>query len=237
MDKRTANKSQPPCQSWGGQNVWSTTSTQGSFLNTPSNSQQLSAGLVSAQRSFYDHLQVSDQSCVNELNAILSGNNPHQSNPFKASHVSSGPSSNALFNATIPNTSSVPMSFHQQASLVLPTVNKGQPVPPKSHPQLNQQPQHLPFHSSQTTYKESFQPSVISQNLPLGLQDLSTAFPSCGQRVTRSQVSFEGANVDSAVFSGCDFGDALSSSEEQPQWTSSSHSRGELYFLCAPYYG
>ncbi|XP_040928109.1 uncharacterized protein LOC114861677 isoform X2 [Betta splendens] len=228
MDNQTANRNQPPCQSWLGQNVWPTPSTQGPFLNKPTNTQHLSTGLSSSQRSFFDPLQVSNQNCVSELNSILSGN-LHQSNLYKAPHISSGPSSTTLFtNCSIPNTSNI-MSFNQHTSSMLPTPSKGKTVPTKSHSQQNQglQPQHLPFHSSHNSYKASFQLPVENQNLPLGLQDLSTSLPSCGQRLNRPQASFEQAHVDSALFSGSTFGNALSSSEEQPQWTPSSHRVGE----------
>ncbi|XP_029017005.1 uncharacterized protein LOC114861679 isoform X3 [Betta splendens] len=226
MDNQTANRNQPPCQSWLGQNVWPTPSTQGPFLNKPTNTQHLSTGLSSSQRSFFDPLQVSNQNCVSELNSILSGN-LHQSNLYKAPHISSGPSSTTLFtNCSIPNTSNI-MSFNQHTPSMLPTPSKGKTVPTKSHSQQNQglQPQHLPFHSSHNSYKASFQLPVENQNLPLGLQDLSTSLPSCGQRLNRPQASFEQAHVDSALFSGSTFGNALSSSEEQPQWTPTSHSR------------
>ncbi|XP_070759879.1 uncharacterized protein [Enoplosus armatus] len=103
MDNLTANKSCIPCQSWADQNGWSTTSTQGPLLNPLANSQHLSLGSSSNQRPSYDHLQASSQSCMSDLSTLSSGNNAHHSALYKASHISSDPSSTTLFaNAAMP---------------------------------------------------------------------------------------------------------------------------------------
>lgn len=231
MDNRTANKSHIPCQSWVGQNGWSTSSAH-------SHSQHLSLGLSSGQRSYYDHLQVLGQSCVSDLSTLSSGNNTHHSNPYTTSHISSGPSSTTLFaNTAIPSASNT-VSFDQHTSSMPLTANKGKTVPPPSHPQQDQglQPQHFPFLSTHNTFKASFQPPVTNQGLPNGLQDLSTCLPSCGQCVSTSQAPFEGTIVESGGFSGCTHRNASSSFQEQPQWTASSHCSGKLYlyhwFVC-----
>lgn len=234
MDNLTTNKSHIPCQSWVNQNGWSTTSTQRPLLNTPTDSQHLSLGSSSDQRHCYDPLQVSSQSCVSSVGTLTSGNNTHHSNMFKKSHLSNNPSSTTLFtNTVIPSTSNT-MSFNQQSchgSSMPLTANPGKIVPQPSFPQQQGlQPQHLPFLSTHSPYKASFQPPVTNQGLPNGFQNLPTSLPSCGRRVSRSQAPFEGANVESAGFAGytCN---ASSSSQEQPQWTPSSHSRGKLPLL------
>ncbi|XP_026198993.1 uncharacterized protein LOC113150625 isoform X2 [Anabas testudineus] len=201
------------------------------LLNTPTDSQHLSLGSSSDQRHCYDPLQVSSQSCVSSVGTLTSGNNTHHSNMFKKSHLSNNPSSTTLFtNTVIPSTSNT-MSFNQQSchgSSMPLTANPGKIVPQPSFPQQQGlQPQHLPFLSTHSPYKASFQPPVTNQGLPNGFQNLPTSLPSCGRRVSRSQAPFEGANVESAGFAGytCN---ASSSSQEQPQWTPSSHSRGAV---------
>eukprot|EP00064_Thunnus_orientalis_P022179 superscaffoldBa00007261_g22365 len=79
MDNPTANKSHLPCQSWAGQNGWSTASTQGPLLNPLSSSQHLSLGSSSDQRPPYDHMQASDQSCLSDLSTLSSRSNTHHS--------------------------------------------------------------------------------------------------------------------------------------------------------------
>lgn len=229
MDNLTGNKSRIPCQSWVGQNGWSTTSTQRSLLNTPPDSQHLSLGSSSDHRSSYDHLQMSSQSC---LGTLSSENNTHHSNLFEISHISSNPSSTTLFtNTDIPSTSNT-MSYDQQSchtSSVLLSANQGNTVQPPSLCQQGQglQHQHLSFLSNHNPYKASFQPPVTNQGLP-GLQDLPTSLPAC---VSTAHAPFEGANVESAGFAGYTHTIASSSSQEQPQWTPSSHCRGKLYLF------
>lgn len=231
MDNLTANKSCIPSQSWGGQDDWSITSTQTSLLNTPPDSQHLSLGSSSDQTPSYDHLQMSSQSCHRTLS---SGNNTHHSNLFKASHISSNPSSTTLFTDTaIPSTSNT-MSYDQQSchnSSLLLAANQGNTMQTPALHQQGQglQPQHLPFLSDNNPYKESFQPPETNEGLP-GLQDLPTSLPAC---VSTAHAPFEGANVESAGYSHTI---ASSSFQEQPQWTPSSHCRGKLDLLVMCYW-
>lgn len=199
MDNLTANKSCIPCQSWEGQNGWSTASTQRPLLYKPPDSQHLSLGSSSDQIPFYDHPQMSSQSCVRSLS---SGNNTHHSNLFKTSHINSNPSSTSLFtNTALPSTSNT-MSYDQQnchmPSLLL-SANQGNTMQPPSRRQQGQglEPQHLPFLSDHDPFKESFQHSVTNEGLPE--QDLHSSLPAC---VSTAHASFEGANVESAGFTG-----------------------------------
>ncbi|XP_033475894.1 uncharacterized protein LOC117252805 isoform X2 [Epinephelus lanceolatus] len=205
MDNLTASKSHLPCQSWAGQNGWSTASTQGALLNPLPSSQHLSLGSSSDQRPSYDHMQESNQSCLNDLSALSSRNNTHHSALYKASHMSSNQVSTTLFGDTaIPSASHI-ISFAQQSphtSSLLLTSNQGKNIPPPSLPQTNPapqpcRPQHVPLVSPNNPYKASFQPPLTNQGLPNGLQDLPISLPSCGQR-------------------------------EQRQWMPSSHCRGAV---------
>ncbi|XP_040012240.1 uncharacterized protein LOC120805763 isoform X2 [Xiphias gladius] len=205
MDNTTANKSHIPCQSWVGQNGWSTASSDGPLLNPLAGSQHLSLGSSSEQRPSYDHLQTSNQSCLSDLSTLSSTNNTHHSALYKDSHISSNPSSTTLFaNTAIPSSSPL-ISFAQQSphtSSVLLTSNQRKTILPPSLPQQNQglqpsRPQQLPILSPHDPYKVSFRPPLTNQGLPSGLQDLPMSLPSCGQR-------------------------------EQPQWIPSSHCRGAV---------
>ncbi|XP_042344430.1 uncharacterized protein LOC121944638 isoform X2 [Plectropomus leopardus] len=190
MDNLTANKNHIPCQSWVNQNVWSTASTQGSLLNPLSSSQHLSLGLSSDQRASYDHLQESNQSCLNDLSTLSSRNSTHPSALYKASHISSNPSSTTLFaNSAVPSAAHI-ISFAQQdphTSSMLLNANQGKNIPPPSLSQANQAPQpcRLPLLSSNDPFKASFQPPLTSQGLSNGLQDQPISLPSCGQREQR----------------------------------------------------
>ncbi|TKS78560.1 hypothetical protein D9C73_012614 [Collichthys lucidus] len=125
MENLAANKSLVPCQSWGGQTDWSTTSAPGSLFNTMTNSQHLSLGLSSEQR--YNHRQASNPSCMSNIGTLSS------------SHHST--LSNSLFASTaIPNTSHS-ISFGQpspHASSMLLTANQGTNIPPPALVQTNQ---------------------------------------------------------------------------------------------------
>uniref|UniRef100_UPI0037E722ED uncharacterized protein isoform X2 n=1 Tax=Semicossyphus pulcher TaxID=241346 RepID=UPI0037E722ED len=190
MDDLTANKSHIPCQSWVGQNGWSTTSTQGPLLNPLPNSQHLNLGLSSDQRSSYNHLQMPNQSCMRDLSTLSSRNNTHQSALYKASQTSSNLSSSTLFSNTAMQSVSQIIPFAQEiphTSSVLLSANQGKNIPPLSLSQRNQtqQPygtQHLPLLSPHDPFKVSFQPPITNQGLPNGLQDLSISLSSCGQR-------------------------------------------------------
>ncbi|XP_074494954.1 uncharacterized protein LOC141769611 isoform X1 [Sebastes fasciatus] len=229
MDNLTANKSHIPCQSWAGQNGWSTTSAQGPLLNPLHSSQQLSLGSSSDQRLSYNHLQDSNQSCMSDLSTLSSRNNTHHSALYKASHISSNPSSNALFaNTAIPSASHI-ISFAQQTphtSSMLLTANQGKNIPPPSLPQTHQapqpcRPQDLPLFSPHDPYKAPFQPPLSNQSLPNGLL-------SCGQHVSTSQATFEGAYVEFAGVAGHTLSHASSTSQEKSQWIPSSHYRGAV---------
>ncbi|XP_075960564.1 uncharacterized protein LOC142964226 [Anarhichas minor] len=187
MDNLASNKSHIPCQSWAGQNVWSTASTQGSLLNPLPSSQHLSLGSSSDQRPSYDHLQESNQSCMSDLGSLSSRNDAHHAALYKASLLSSNPSSNALFaNTTVPGTSHM-ISFPQQTShtsSMLLTANHGKNIPPPSLPRTNQAPQPcgpqlLPPFPPHNPYKAPFQPPLSNQSLPNGL--LPVSLPPCGQ--------------------------------------------------------
>ncbi|XP_022608499.1 uncharacterized protein LOC111227338 isoform X1 [Seriola dumerili] len=236
MENPTANKSHLPCQSWVGQNGWSTTLTQGPPLNSVTSSQHLSLGLSSEQRPSYDHLQTSNQSCLSDLSTLSSTNNTHHSVLYKASHISSNLSSTTLFaNTAIPSASPLISCAQQspQTSSLLLTANQRKTIPLPSLPQPNQglqpsRPQHVPPLSPHDPYKASFRPLLTNQGLPSRLQDLPMSLPSCGQSVSASQPTLEGANVESAGVTGYTHSYGPSTSQEQPQWISSSHCTGAV---------
>ncbi|CAJ1069453.1 uncharacterized protein LOC117818719 isoform X2 [Xyrichtys novacula] len=184
MDDLTANKSHIPCQSWVGQNGWSVASTQGPPLNPLSSSQHLSLG-SSNQRSSYNHLQVSNQSCMRDLSTLSTRGNPHQPDLYKAPQAGSNPSSGTLFaSTTIPSVSQM-NPFAQEIPHTSPTllsVNQGKNIPSLSLAERNQVQQHLSLLPPQDPFKVSFQPQTNSQGLPNGLQNLPISLPSCGQR-------------------------------------------------------
>ncbi|XP_068455045.1 uncharacterized protein [Clinocottus analis] len=172
MDNLSSNKSHIPCQSWTGQNGWSTAPSQGSLLNPLPGSQHLS------QRPSYDHLQESSQSCMSGLGPA------HHSALYKASLISSNPSSNSLFAPpAVPSTSHM-ISFAQQTSHTAPmqlTANQGKNM--LSLPQTNQapqpcRPQLLPHLSPHNLYKAPFHHPSSNQSLPNRLQPVS--LPPCG---------------------------------------------------------
>lgn len=216
MENLAANKSLVPCQSWGGQTDWSTTSAQGSLFNTMTNSQHLSLGLSSEQR--YNHRQASNPSCMSNIGTLSS------------SHHSA--LSNSLFASTaIPNTSHS-ISFAQQSphtSSMLLTSNQGANIPPPALVQTNQarqpcRPQNLPH----DPYKASVQPALTHQDLLSRLQEVPVNLVSCGQRASTSQAAFQGGNVFGTA-PGYNHSQASSASQEQRQWVPSPHCRGELY--------
>lgn len=236
MDNTAANKNHIPCQTWGGQNGWSTASTQGQLLNPLASSQHLSLGSSSEQRPSYDLLQTSNQSCMSSLSTLSSTNNPHHSALYKTSHISSNPSSTMLFvNSAIPTVAPL-ISFAQQrpqTSSVLLTTNQQKPIPPPPLPLPNQglqtcRPQHLPLLVPHNPCKATFQPPLSNQGLPSGLQNLPVSLPSCGQHVNTSQAALEGVNVESAGVAGYAHSYGPSASQEQPQWIPSSHCSGKL---------
>lgn len=193
MDNLAANKSSIPCQSWLGQNGWSATTAQGPLFSSQPSSRSLSLGLSSDQRASYDHLQASNQSCMSDISALSSTHHPAL---YKASHMSSNPSSTPLFANTAVPTSSHSMSFAQQSphtSSMLLTANQGKNAPPPPLPQADQapqpcRPQHLPLLTPHDPYKAPFQPPVTNHGLPHGLQDLPLSLPSCGQREQRQWI-------------------------------------------------
>lgn len=206
MDNLAANKNNVPCQSWAGQNGWSTVSTQGSLFSPLPSSQHLSLDLSSSQRPSCDHLQASIHSCMRDISTLQS---THRTAMYETSHSSSNSSSIALFANTAIPSSSHGIPFAQQnphtSSMLLPT-NQGKHVPPPSLPQTNQapqpcRPQQLPLLSNQGHYKASFQPPFTDEGLPSGLQDLPLSLPSCGQQqVSTSQATSDGANVEFMEF-------------------------------------
>ncbi|XP_059193621.1 uncharacterized protein LOC131975100 [Centropristis striata] len=226
MDNLTTNKSHISCQSWAGQIGWSAISTQGSVLNPQPGSQHVSLGSSSDQRPSYDQLLSSNQSCMSDLSSLSSRNKTHPSALYKTSHISSNPSSNTLFaNTAIPSASHI-ISFAQQSShtsSTLLTANLGKIISPPPLPQTNQAPQ--PCRPQHLPYKTPFQPPLINQSLPNGLQDLPISLPSCGQRASTSQATFEGVNEE---FAGYTHSHASSTSQEQRQWISPSHCRGAV---------
>ncbi|XP_071339879.1 uncharacterized protein [Trachinotus anak] len=241
MENPTSNKSLLTCQSWVGQNGWSTTSTQGPPLNSVASSQHLSLCLSSEQRPSYDHLHTSNQSCLSDLSTLSSTNSSHHSVLYKASHISSNLSSTTLFaNTATPSASpliSCAQQSHQTSPVLLPG-NQQKTIPQPSVPQPNQglqpcRPQHLPPLSPHDPYKASFRPPLTNQGLTSGLQDLPMSLPSCGQRVSASQATLEGANVESAGVVGYTHSYDPSTSQEQPQWVPSPHCRGAVS-KCVP---
>ncbi|KAG7236465.1 hypothetical protein INR49_000839 [Caranx melampygus] len=234
MENSSASKSHLPCQSWLGQNGWSTASTPGGPpLNSVASSQHLGLGSSSGQRPSYNHLQTSNQSCLSDLSTLSSTNNLL----YKAPHASSHPlPSTMLFpNTAIPSASPLISCAQQspQTASVLLTANQQKTVPPPSLPQTNQalplcRPQHLPPPLPHDPYKASFRPPLTSQGLPGGLQDLPMSLPSCGQRASASQPALGGVTVGTAGVAGYAHSYGGATSHEQPQWVPSSHCRGAV---------
>ncbi|KAI4820447.1 hypothetical protein KUCAC02_028424 [Chaenocephalus aceratus] len=168
------HKSHVPCQSWAGQHGWSSTSTQGPLLDTLPSSQHQHLGSSSDQRPFYQHQQESEQSCMRDPGTILSGNTTHHSALYKASHISSNPSSNTLFANTATPSSSHINPFAQQnphTSPMLLSANQGKNILLPSLPQTIQsplpcRPQHPPLLSPHDLYKAPFQPLLTNQVYP-----------------------------------------------------------------------
>ncbi|XP_070690377.1 uncharacterized protein [Pempheris klunzingeri] len=229
MDNLTANKSHIPCQSWGGQNGWSTASAQGLPINPLPSSQHLSLGSSSDQRPSCGHLRASNQSCMSDLSTISSS---HHSSLYKASHISGNPSSAMLFSDSGTQNASNIISFAQQNPHILSvplTANQGKNMPPTPLPQTNQapqtcRPQHLLLLPPHDPYKASFQPLLTSQSLLNGLQGL----PSCRQRASTSQATSEGEDLEFSGIAGYTQSLAASTSQEQCQWIPSSHCRGAV---------
>nr|XP_020492250.1 uncharacterized protein LOC109986062 isoform X1 [Labrus bergylta]XP_020492251.1 uncharacterized protein LOC109986062 isoform X1 [Labrus bergylta] len=232
MDDLSANKGDIPCQSWIGHNSWSTTSNQGSLLNLQPSSQHLSLGPSSDQRSSYNHLQVPNQSCMRDLSTLSSRNNTHLSTLYKAPQTNGNPSSSMLFtNTAMPNVSQI-VPFHQEvphASSRLLSANQGKSISPLSLAQRNQAQQNLSMFPPHNQYKVSFQPPTTTQGLPdglpNGLQHFAISPASCGQRVSTSQATYDGANVEFAGVAECTHSYASSTSQEQYQWIPPSQCR------------
>ncbi|XP_063754024.1 uncharacterized protein LOC134874002 isoform X2 [Eleginops maclovinus] len=229
------HKSHVPCQSWAGQNGWSSTSTQGPLLDALPSSQHQQLGSSSDQRPFYQHQQESSQSCMRDPSTISSGNTTHHSALYKASQISSNPSSNTLFaNTAIPSSSHMnPFAqLNPHTSSMLLTANQGKNILLPSLPQTNQspqacRPQHPPLLSPHDLFKAPFPPQLTNQGLPDGLLPIS--LPSCGQRVSTSQATFEGVNVEFAGVAGYTHSHASSMSQEQHQWIPSSNCMGAVH--------
>ncbi|XP_051279773.1 uncharacterized protein LOC127376693 isoform X2 [Dicentrarchus labrax] len=182
MDNLAANKSHIPCQSWAGQNGWSTTSMQGSLFNPLASSQHLSLGSSSDQRPSYNHLQAPNLSCMNDMSTLSSA---HHSALYKASHINNNSSSTTLFANTAIPSSSHSISFAQQSphtSSMLLNANQGINIPQTNQAPQPCRPQHLPLLPPHDPYKASVQPPLTNQGLSNGLQDLPISLPSCGQR-------------------------------------------------------
>lgn len=229
MDDLTANKSHIPSQAWTGQNGWLTTSTQGSLFNPLPGSQHLSLGLSSFQRPSCDQVQMSSQSCMMHTNTSPS---THHSALFKASHNSS--SSTALF----PNTD-ISRSFHGGSYIQRPhtssvqlTAKQGKntsPLPFLKSTQAPQprQPQQLPSLSANSLYKIFHRPSPSRANRHQGLP---SDLPSCAQQgFSTCQATSGGVNVEFAGVSDNILSCSSTASQEQCQWTSSSHCGGEQH--------
>ncbi|XP_039660140.1 uncharacterized protein LOC120561204 [Perca fluviatilis] len=233
MDNLTSNKNHKPCQSWAGQNGWSTASTQGPHLNPLPGSQHVSLGSSSNQRPSYDHLQASNQSCMSDLSTVSSRNDTHHSAMYKDSQICNNPSSTTQF--AIPSASHI-ISFAQQSphtSSMLLNANQEKHIPPPSLHQTNHAPQpcssqNLQLPLPHNPYKVSFQRPLTDQGLPNRLQNLPISLPSCGQLVSASQATFEGAYVEFARVAGCTHSHASSPPQEQRQWIPSSHCSGAV---------
>ncbi|KAF3695428.1 hypothetical protein EXN66_Car011104 [Channa argus] len=224
MDNLTRNKGHIPCQSWLGQSSgWSE-----SILNPLVGSQHLSMGSSDQIRS-YDHLQASGLSCMSNLGTLSSGNNSYPSSLYKATHISSHPSSSTVFaNTAVTNTCHTipfaPQNSHNSSTLI--TTNQGKIIPPSSLPQPDQglqsfKTQHLPLLLSHNPYKTSVHPPLTHQGLSNELQDLPISLPSCGH-VNTSQGNVDGAHVESAG------GYVSATSQPQSQWELQSHCRGAV---------
>lgn len=231
MDDLTANKGHLPCQSWVGQNGWSTTPAQGLPLNTASTSQHLSLGSSSNQSSSYNHLQVPNQSCMRDLGTLMPRDNTHQSAMFKASQAGRNPPSGSLFaNAVMPSVSQI-NPFAQEiphtSSMLLPA-NQGKNIPSLSHTQRNQA--HVSLPPPDNAYRVSFQPQMSSQGLPNRLQNPPNSLSTCAQRVSTSLGTLEGVNVEFAGVAECTHSYSSFTSQEQCQWIPPSLCRGEMCF-------
>ncbi|XP_028271021.1 uncharacterized protein LOC114441993 isoform X2 [Parambassis ranga] len=235
MDNSAANKTHITCQSWVGQNGWSTTSSQGP-INALSTPQHLNLGSSSDQRPLYDHLQASSQGCMSDLSTLSSRNSLHHLALQKDPHISNISLSSTMFsNPAIPNASHIISSAQQSSQTpMLITANQGKHLPPP--PSLSQpiqglqlcRPQHLPLLSCHDPYKASFQTPLPSHSLPNRLHDLPVSLPSCRQNVSTPQVTFEGENVEAAAVTGYAHSCASSTSQEQLQWIPPLQCRGAV---------
>ncbi|XP_014868173.1 PREDICTED: uncharacterized protein LOC106933438 [Poecilia mexicana] len=218
MDNSAANKNHTQCSTWLDQNGWSTTSAQELPMNLHTNSQALSLGSTSVQRSLFGHLETSNQSCMNNLSSSSSRNN----NLLKAANMNSIFSSNSIFHNPAIATASHGMTFEQQTLYTpsgLETTNQAKITPTQTLSQQNQSPlpcgvQNLPL---QTTNYKMFQSQLPGLGLSHGFQNQSFGFSSCGPNVNMPQATFGGQN------NGNRFSNISNSatSTEQHQWVPS----------------
>ncbi|XP_068166560.1 uncharacterized protein [Antennarius striatus] len=233
MDHPAGNERHIPCQSWGGQNGWSTalaSQVPGSLFNSPPSSQQLGLGSSSGKTSFCE-LQTFHQSCMMNSSTLSTHHSALYKNPPSSS-------SRAMFVSPAFPSSSQNSSFVQQTphtSSEPPTRNQRENLGPPSLPQTNQAQQSCisqqsPLIPSHNQYEGLFQPQLTNQGFLNRLQDLSASIPSQEQQqqqqqANSSQASSDGTNVG---FSAA-FGSAHSHSsfpQEQPQWMPLSSCRG-----------
>ncbi|XP_027889872.1 uncharacterized protein LOC114154727 [Xiphophorus couchianus] len=219
MDNSAANKNHIHCPTWLDQNGWSTTSAQGLPMNLHTNSQALSLGSTSAQRSLFGHLETSNQSCLNNLSSLASRNN----NLLKAANMNSIFSSNSIFPNPAITTASHGMTFESQTLYTpagLETTNQAKIIPPPALSQQNQSPlpcgvQNLPL---QTANYKMFQSQLPGPGLSHSFQNQSFGFSSCGLNVNMPQATFGGQDNGNRYTNICN----SAASTEQHQWVPSS---------------
>ncbi|XP_054895814.1 uncharacterized protein LOC129366153 isoform X2 [Poeciliopsis prolifica] len=218
MDNSAANKNHIHCPTWLDQNGWSTTSAQGLPMNIHTNSQPLSLGSDSVQRSLFGHLETSNQSCMSDLSSLSSGNN----NLLKASNMNSIFSSNSIFSNPPIIAASHGMTFESQTLYTpsgLETTHQAKIIPPPALSQQNQSPLTCEVQNLllQTTNYKMCQSQLPGLELSHAFQNQSFDFSSCEPNVNMPQATFGEQN------NGNNYANISESaiSTEQHQWVPS----------------
>ncbi|XP_013866632.1 uncharacterized protein LOC106519475 isoform X2 [Austrofundulus limnaeus] len=221
MDNSASNKGHISFSTWVTPTSWPTTSAQGVVVNPRTNSQHLGLNL-SDQQPLYNHPQGSNQSCTTNLSTMSSDTNRQNTAPHTLSNL-------ILHNTSIPAASQL-MSFSQQTphtSSMRGSTSRGKTVSPEPLPQPNQGPQpcssqHFPPLPANVPYK-TFPAQLLGQAVPD--QDQSVNFPSCG--LNMSEDAFGGSSGESTGVDGSSQSYNSSTSQEHPQWPSSSGASSE----------
>ncbi|XP_041855127.1 uncharacterized protein LOC121648801 isoform X2 [Melanotaenia boesemani] len=233
MNNSTANKNHIPCQTWAGQNGWSTTTSEQLLINQHTSSHHLGLGSSSEQRTLYNLSHTSSQSCINDPSTLTSRNNNPHTALYNDPRMSNITLSNLLYDNTAVSSAAHSISFSQQSphtSSMMIATNQEKAIPPPSLSQQNQGPQpcrtqDLPFIAPNSPLKALFHSQISSQCLPNRLQDFPISLQSCEQHINTTQASFGGQNMESVGITGYAHSSASSStSQERSHWVPSSHS-------------